>query len=155
MAIAEILPAHDTSLTLLELRHRRRESALHQFVQAAVARQVVRHAELLEVSLVRRERLGSTALGRGHAVTGAWSLCVRSPFVLVGVSEKGLDWEAPDGRAVQLAAVVLTPGDLPYESHARRLEAVLAAFRLQRTRARIVERREPAYLASVLRELAR
>ena len=88
MAIAEISPLTDTSLDLLELRHRRRESALHQLVQCAFEHQAVRHPALLETSLLRRERLGSTALGRGHAVTGAWSWCVRAPRVITGVSER-------------------------------------------------------------------
>src|SRR5262249_59427854 len=81
MAIAEISPLTDTSLDLLELRHRRRESALHQLAQCAFEHQAVRHPALLETLLLRRERLGSTALGRGHAVTGAWSWCVHAPLV--------------------------------------------------------------------------
>ena len=47
MAIAEISPLTDTSLNLLELRHRRRESALHQLVHSAFEHQAVRHSALL------------------------------------------------------------------------------------------------------------
>ncbi|HEY6195339.1 MAG TPA: PTS sugar transporter subunit IIA [Candidatus Eisenbacteria bacterium] len=155
MAIAEILPLTDTSLDLIELRHRRRESAIHQFVQSACEHHVVRHPELLESLLCRRERLGSTALGRGFAVTGLWSMCVRGPLVLVGVSERGLDWEAPDERAVQLAALVLTPGENPEEMHFRRVTAVVAGLRLQRQRQRLIDRREPAVLSTLLRDVPR
>ncbi len=155
MAIADVSTLTDTSLDLLELRHRRRESALHQFVQAAVTHLAVRHEEVLESILLRRERLGTTALGRGFAVTGAWSMCVRSPLVLVGVSERGLDWDAPDERLVQLAAVVLTPGEGPEEMHFRRVAAVLSALRLQRQRQRIIERRDLASLAILMREVPR
>src|SRR5262245_65776373 len=131
MAIAEILPPADTSLDLIELRHRRRESALHQLVHAAHEHHAVRRPELLENLLVRRERLGSTALGKGIAVTGLWSLCVSAPLVLVGVSERGLEWEAPDERAIQLAALVLTPGESPEELHFRRVSAVVGGLGLQ------------------------
>src|SRR5215470_7134390 len=120
MAITEILPLSDTSQGLLELRHRRRESALQHFVQVACERQCVRHPDLLGTLLARRERLGTTALGRGFAVTGAWSMCVRTPVVLVGVSERGLEWEAPDAKPVQIAALVLTPGGCPEDLHYRR-----------------------------------
>src|SRR6266508_2800604 len=123
MAIAEISPLTDTSLDLLELRHRRRETAFHQLVQCAVEHRSVQHAALIENLLLRRERLGSTALGRGHAMTGAWSWCVRTPLVLVGLSERGLDWDAPGGREVEMVALVLTPGESPEELHFRRLEA--------------------------------
>lgn len=155
MVISEIFPDTDISHDLLELRHRRRESALHQFVQSAVVHEAVRHGELLESLLLRRERLGTTALGRGLAVTGSWSLCVRRPLVLIGVSEKGLDWEAGDERPVQLAALVLTPGEQPEEMHFRRVEAVLGALRLQRQRQRLVERRDPVLLTQLMREVPR
>lgn len=155
MAIADVSTLTDTSLDLLELRHRRRESALHQFVQSAVAHRAVRHDEVLESLLLRRERLGTTSLGRGFAVTGAWSMCVRLPLVLVGVSERGLDWDAADEKPVQLAALVLTPGEGPEEMHFRRLEAVTSALRLQRQRQRIIDRRELGVIAALLREVPR
>jgi PTS system nitrogen regulatory IIA component len=155
MAIAEISPLTDTSLDLLELRHRRRESALHQLVQCAVEHQAVRHPALLETLLQRRERLGSTALGRGHAVTGAWSWCVRAPLVLVGFSGKGLDWDDEVGVDVEIAALVLTPGESSEELHYRRMEAVTSALRLQRQRQRLLERRDLPTLSLMLRELPR
>ncbi len=155
MAIADISALTDTSLDLLELRHRRRESALHQFVQSAVAHRAVRHDEVLESVLVRRERLGTTSLGRGFAVTGAWSMCVRLPLVLIGVSVRGLDWEAADEKLVHLAALVLTPGEGPEEMHFRRVAAVVSALRLQRVRQRIVERGDLPALAVLLREVPR
>ena len=155
MAIAELSPITDTSLDLLELRYRRRESALHQLVQCAVEHAAARHAPLLESLLLRRERLGSTALGRGHAVTGAWSWCVRAPRVLVGLSERGLDWDAPGGREVEMVALVLTPGESPEELHFRRLEAVSGALRLQRQRQRLLDRRDLVTLSAMLRDVPR
>ena len=155
MAIAEISPLTDTSLDLLELRHRRRESALHQLVQCAVEHQAVRHPVLLETLLTRRERLGSTALGRGHAVTGAWSWCVRAPLVLVGFSDKGLDWDDDLGVDVGIVALVLTPGESAEELHFRRMEAVTGALRLQRQRQRLLDHRDLPTLGLLLRELPR
>ena len=155
MAIVDVSPLTDTSLDLLELRYRRRETAFHQLVQCAVEHRAARHAALLESLLVRRERLGSTALGRGHAITGAWSWCVRAPRVLVGLSEHGLAWDAPGAREVEMVALVLTPGEAPEETHFRRIEAVASALRLQRNRQRLLERRDMATLSSLLRELPR
>ncbi len=139
MAIADASPIIDTAHDILDLRHRRRETALHQFVQAAHAHGVVVRGPLLENVLLHRERLGTTAVGRGFAVTGAWSLCVRRALILVGRSEKGLDWDAPDDKPVQLVACVLTPGEGPEEMHFRRLEAVMHAIRLQKVRQRLLE----------------
>ena len=107
MAIADASPVTDTAHDILDLRHRRRETAFHQFVQAAHLQGAVMRPELLESVLNRRERLGSTALGKGFVLTGAWTLCVRRPLVLVGLSEKGLDWDAADGR--ELPGLSLNP----------------------------------------------
>jgi PTS system nitrogen regulatory IIA component len=155
MAIAEIFPLTDTSLDILELKHRRRETALHQFVQAASERRALRHAPLVEAQLARRERLGSTALGRGFAVTGSWSLCVRVPLVLLGFSDRGLDWDAPDGLPVHVAACIMTPGECTEDLHLRRVTAVVSALRLQRTRQRLLDRRDPVLLATLLRDVPR
>jgi mannitol/fructose-specific phosphotransferase system IIA component (Ntr-type) len=155
MAIAEISPLTDTSLSLIELRHKRRESALHQLVQVAFEHQVVRHAALLETLLLRRERLGSTALGHSHVVTGAWSWCVRSPLVVVGLSQKGLDWDDEAGDGIEIVALVLTPGEIAEEFHYRRMEAVTGALRLQRQRQRLLDHRDLPTLSLLLRELPR
>ena len=155
MAIAEISPLTDTSLNLLELRHRRRESALHQLVHSAFEHEAVRHSALLESLLTRRERLGSTALGHSHAVTGAWSWCVRTRLVLVGLSSKGLEWEDGAHDAIEVVALVLTPGEVAEELHYRRMEAVTSALRLQRHRQRLLDHRDVPTLALLLRELPR
>jgi len=155
MAIVEITPLTDTSLDFLELRHRRRDSALQQFVQAAQERRALKHPELVLSQLGRRERLGTTALGSSIAVTGVWSLCVRTPLLLLGVSERGLEWDAPDDGPVHLAACVFTPGECAEELHLRRVNAVVAALRLQRTRQKLLDRRDPALLATVMREVPR
>lgn len=155
MGFAEVIPLHGTSHDLLELRHRRRETALPQFVAVAHERGAVEHPELVTAQLLRRERLGTTALGRGLAVTGAWSLCVRAPRIVVGLSERGLEWEAGDAEPVHVAACVFTPGEAPEELHMRRMEGVVAALRLLRTRQRLLERRDPALLAQWFREVPR
>src|ERR1041385_1510971 len=155
MAIAEISPLTDTSLSLIELRHKRRESALHQLVQVAFEHQVVRHAALLETLLLRRERLGSTALGHSHVVTGAWSWCVRSPLVVVGLSQKGLDWDDEAGDGIEIVALVLPPGEIAAAFHSRRLAAVTGALRLQRQRQRLLDHRDLPTLSLLLRELPR
>jgi len=155
MAIADVSPLTDIPHDILDLRHRRRETAFHQFVQAAQAHGVVVRPELLESVLNRRERMGTTALGRGFVLTGAWSLCIRRALVLVGLSERGLDWEAHDGKLVQIVACVLTPGEGPEEMHFRRLEGVGHALRLQRVRQRLLDKREPGALDVLLQSIPR
>ncbi len=71
MAIVEIPSVTYTPLDFVELRHKRRESALTQLAAAARRHGVVRDVDALFALLVRRERLGTTALGKGVALSHA------------------------------------------------------------------------------------
>ena len=153
MAIADLTPISDTPIDLLELRHRRRESALGQLVQACAHAGVLRHPGVVLTSLLRRERLGTTALGRGVAVPSLHSLLVRRPFVLLGRSARGLEWSAPDEDAVTLVAFVLTPAEFGAERHFQRVVAVTQALRLQRQRQRLIAAADRAAVVALLAEV--
>ena len=88
-------------------------------------------------------------------MTGAWSWCVRAPLVLVGLSSKGLEWEEGSRDAIEVVALVLTPGEVGEELHYRRMEAVTGALRLQRHRQRLLDHPDLPTLALLLRELPR
>ncbi len=139
MAIADIPPVTDTALDIVELRHKRRESALTQLVVAAHRHGVVRDDAALIAALLRRERLGSTALGKGVAVSHARSVAVAKPFYVLGRSARGLDWPAPDAQAVNLVVLLLTPAEMSADAHLERLASAAASTRLQRTRHKLLE----------------
>lgn len=138
MAIAELPSVSNTPLDLIELRHKRRESALMQLAVAARRHGVVRNVDALFALLVRRERLGTTALGKGVALAHARSIVVVRPFWIVGRSPKGIEWGAPDGEPVQLAVLYLAHHEQSAATHLARLAAAAQALRLQRTRQRLL-----------------
>ena len=153
MAIADISTIPDTPLDILELRHRRRESAMSQLVEAAAQRGVIRHPDVVLASLARRERLGTTGLGRGVAVPTLHSLLVRRAYLLVGRSQRGLEWGAPDGEDVALVAFVLTPGEMGVDRHLQRVTSLVHHLRLQRNRQRLLAAVDQAALAMLLNEV--
>lgn len=138
MAIVEASPVTSTPLDIIELRHKRRESALTQLAAAALRRGVVRDLDALVAALVRRERLGTTALGKGVALTHARSIAVVRPFWVVGRSPKGVEWAAPDGEPVHLVVLYLAHHEQGAAAHLARLAAAAQALRLQRTRQRLL-----------------
>lgn len=147
MAIVEMPLVSSTPLDLFELRHKRRESALTQLVVAAHRHGVVRDVEALVALLVRRERLGTTALGKGVALAHARSIVVVRPFWIVGRSPKGIEWGAPDGEPVQLAVLYLAHHEQSAATHLARLAGAAQALRLQRARARLATADAAAALA--------
>lgn len=147
MAIVETSVTSGTPLDLLELRHKRRDSALTQLATAAHRHGVVRDVEALVALLLRRERLGTTALGKGLALAHARSIVVVRPFWIVGRCARGIEWAAPDGEPVQLALLYLAHHEQSAATHLARLSAATHSLRLQRARARLASADAAAALA--------
>jgi len=139
LAIAEFPSIPHTPLDILEIRHRRRESALTQLVAVAARSGVVRDPEVLLETLQSRERMGTTALGKGVAVPHAHSIAVSRTHVVIGRSAQGLDWRSADSESVRLVWLVLTPSEVSDEQHHARVARAVSALRLQRQRQRLLE----------------
>jgi mannitol/fructose-specific phosphotransferase system IIA component (Ntr-type) len=77
----------------------------------AASRHVQRSAENLISLVTEREKLMSTAVGRGVAFPHARIKGLQSPLVLIGRSKNGISWDAPDRNPVHLVFLILTPMD--------------------------------------------
>lgn len=69
--------------------------------------------QILLKTLLRREGLGSTGIGRGIAIPHCRSLLVKDPTICVGVSKRGIDFDALDGEPVHLFFLVVAPYQEP------------------------------------------
>ncbi len=139
MAITDVPSVASPPLALVELKHKRREAALTQLVVAVESAGIIRDPDILLASLLRAQRLGTTAVGRGLAAPHARSFAVKRPAVVIGRSARGVDWGAADGAAVHVVAFVLSPAVTPVAIHTDRVVAALHALRLQKTRQRLLD----------------
>jgi PTS system nitrogen regulatory IIA component len=128
-------PAHFIS----ELRNRRRDSVLGELSRRAEAIGAVREAELLQSTLLLRERLGPTVLGHGVALPNARSLLVNEPLFLVGRSRRGIAWSGPEGEPVHLVLLMLSPPETTVVAHFDFIARAAAAVRHARARHRLLE----------------
>ena len=62
-------------------------------------------------ALLAREKLGSTALGKGVAVPHARVEGLEQTLVAFGYSEEGIEFDALDGQPVQYFFLVISPED--------------------------------------------
>lgn len=152
MTIAEISTVPHTPLDILDVRHRRRDSALTQLVAVAARSGVVRDPEVLLETLQHRERMGSTALGKGVAVPHAHSIAVSRIHMVLGRSVHGLEWRAFDGEPIRLAWLILTPSEVSDEQHHARVAQAVSVLRLQRQRQRLLEVASTEAAVRLLRE---
>ena len=74
-------------------------------------------------AILKREKLGSTGIGRGIAVPHTKHASVDQPVGTVGVSVNGVDFESLDGEKVQLFFMLISPPDRPGD-HLKALENI-------------------------------
>jgi mannitol/fructose-specific phosphotransferase system IIA component (Ntr-type) len=129
----------DPSLYISELRTRRKPSVIEELVAHASRAGVVREPGVLRETLLLRERLFGTGIGKGVAVPHARSIAVTESRLLIARSHRGIDWDAADGLPVQLVLLVLSPAEAGEEAHAEFVIRAAAIGRLQRNRARLLE----------------
>lgn len=134
MALLDITAAPGSSPDLLDLRHRRRDGALKQLIELALARGTVRDAAWALQALLRRERVLSTSPGKGIAVPNVRSISVVRPWLGLARSAKGVEWPGAEDGPVHLVLCVLSPAGISLERHRARVANALHSVRLQKQR---------------------
>lgn len=78
-------------------------------------------------ALMARERLGSTALGNGCAIPHGRLASLSNPAVVLLRTKKPVNYDAPDGKPVQLFMTILVPAENP-QAHLALLRETAALF---------------------------
>src|SRR6516225_5004440 len=117
MSIVLSPPLLDTALCISQLKSRTREAALAELVHSLEGSVAVRDAGLLRESLIRRERLATTAIGKGVAFPNVRSLSVGESRLVLARSTRGLSWDAADQLPVHLLCAVFSPAEWSEEMH--------------------------------------
>ena len=103
----------DEDLVLPRLEARDRAGVLREMS----AKLEARHAPDLDASLLdkllKREELGTTAIGKGVAVPHCRAKGIKSPALLLGLSPDGVVFEAVDGKPSHVFFLLVSPEDNP------------------------------------------
>lgn len=145
MGITTHLSAMDV---ILDLGATTKASALQLLATEAAARVGRPEAEVLE-ALQARERLGSTALGRGVALPHARLEGDLSPVVLFARLRRPLDFDARDEEPVDLIILVLWPEATP-EGFLPMLSETCGALREPQTLRRLRAAATPGEVVALL-----
>jgi len=81
------------------------------------------HEEGIVDALMKRERLGTTGIGRGVAVPHTKHSSVNKLVCALGLVPDGVDFQALDGEPVYIVFLLVSPSDRPGE-HLRGLEYI-------------------------------
>ena len=105
MPIAELL---DPARVVFGLRVPDKARLLEQLARRAASELALEQESVLQ-ELRKREELGSTGLGRGFALPHARIGSLSNAFTLFVRLAKPIEFQAIDGRPVDLVALLLTP----------------------------------------------
>ena len=83
--------------------------------------------DILE-SLIKREKLGSTAVGNGIAIPHATDVSIEKPKGFVAILSSGLDFNANDDQPVDIIFLLLAPSN----NGSEHLQALASVSRLLR-----------------------
>lgn len=88
--------------------------------------------------LLARERLGTTALGKGLAVPHVRTALVTTLTVVIGLSAEGIDYVAPDRKKVHVFFLVLGPHEDPSNLYLSFLASVVKVFKARGMKRRLL-----------------
>jgi len=112
-AVVPVLKATDRDGVILEL--------VDALVSSGAAPASIR--EELATRVLERERRGSTGFGRGVAVPHVKSKGVSTMAAAIGLSTRGVDFNALDKQPVYSIVLLLSPDDKP-EEHLQAMEVI-------------------------------
>ncbi|MFN0150522.1 MAG: PTS sugar transporter subunit IIA [bacterium] len=151
MRIHDILSA---SAVTISLRARDKRAALEELVDLLSADAAIapRRQEILD-ALDARERLMTTAIGRGVAVPHAELATPVRAVAAAGISHEGIDFGAPDGKPVHILCMMVVSRA---ESHERitALSALSRMMRKESVRAEIRGAKTPDDVVAIVRREA-
>lgn len=113
-----------------ELTASDKEAAIREMVQALLDAGEVKADEFEGIikTILKREELGSTGIGRGVAVPHTKHPSVDRLVGTVAVSRSGVEFAALDGEVVHLFFLLISPPDRPGD-HLRALENISRQLR--------------------------
>ena len=115
-------------LIKLELAATKKVDAIKELIELLDKAGFVTDAEAFLKSVLEREKVGSTGIGKGIAIPHSRTSTVREVVVAIGRSRPGIEFEALDNKPVQLIFLIAAP----VESGGLYLKALARLSRLLR-----------------------
>lgn len=94
---------------ILKLKSKRKAAVIEELIQPLIDQKLIKSQKLVIETLLNREKLGSTGIGKQVAIPHCRTLAIPEISIVVGISQNGVDFDARDGKKVQLFFLILAP----------------------------------------------
>lgn len=105
----KLLDFLDPSAICLELKSPAKKEALHELCQMLKSGSKITDPDVVVEALMKREKLGSTGIGQGVAIPHGKAAAAEKLVAALGVSRRGVDFEALDGEPVHVIFMLVSP----------------------------------------------
>ncbi len=116
------------SSIILDMESTEKEAAIHELLSRAPIFGEVHDLPALERGILSREKVMSTGLGRGVAISHGEVPEIGKVLVALGLSQKGIDFDAIDGHPVHILFIVVNS----IYKHSEYLEILSTLIKLMR-----------------------
>jgi fructose-specific phosphotransferase system IIA component len=128
-----------------------KDAILAELVDVVVANATVRDPEKVLEAVREREEVLSTGIGSGVAIPHGKTSVVDELILVAGVQPAGVDFEALDGRAVNLFFMLVGP-ESSAGQHVKALSRISRLLRRDSFRVRLTEAETPDQFFSIIAE---
>ncbi len=97
------------SLILIPLKGNTREEVFKELEEHLLKNKFIKKGEPIAELLLKREELGSTAVGKAVAIPHCKTNDVKETLLSIGIKKEGLFFPSPDGEQVKILFFVLSP----------------------------------------------
>lgn len=135
----------------LDLKGPTKEAAIRELVGYLQASSKIQNADAVVHSLMEREKMGSTGIGQGVAIPHGKSDATANLVAALGISRKGIEFEALDGEPVHVVFLLVSPPDSSGQ-HLKVLARISRLLKDKFFRQTIKEAKTPAEIQKIIRE---
>jgi mannitol/fructose-specific phosphotransferase system IIA component (Ntr-type) len=139
MTDQEFIDLFREELYITDIQARNKKELLEEFADLLVRTGTISKRSIVLDMLTRRERLGSTAIGKGIAIPHGRTLMARVLIVAFGRCPKGLDFDAPDDQPVRLCFLIIAPYREREQRYLPALGKIAEVFQEKKLREKVLQ----------------
>ncbi len=109
----KLIDVLDESVVKVELEAEDKEEAFAEMIELLVRAGRLEDRGRALRAILAREEMATTGIGSGVAVPHGKEPCVKSLLAALGISRKGIEYDATDGEPVYLVFLVLAEANNP------------------------------------------
>ena len=136
---------------LTDMQSRRKFDAIRELAGVLGKDDAIGDSKRFLANLIRREKQGSTGIGKGVAVPHVHEDSISRQVLAVGISRQGIEFNAIDGEPVHIIALLATP-KRHHKQHMDLLAALSRMLQQGKVRSSLIEAPDAEKVLKIFKE---